>query len=160
MANEFTAELTGEEEYIRRLTHVPEAVRPFMFRAAGTMRKEGKERAKPHAVDLGTLANTVRSEVDRAGIPLYARAYTNNPIAAQVEEGRHPGGRAPTVRRAARWLTRHGVTGVNWAAWARMVGERGTRAVRFMAKAGEVTAAKLPSMIRDAEREIQSKWRR
>ena len=158
MANEFSAELLGEEEHIRRLTHIPDAVRPFMFHAAGTARKEAKERAKPHPVDLGTLANTVRSEVDRAAIPLYARAYTDNDVAGQLEEGRRPGGRAPTVRRASRWLFRHGIH-ANPVQWARQVAEHGTRGVLFMAKARDVTAAKLPEMIREAERQIESKWR-
>lgn len=153
-----TVKVFGSEELHFKLTEgVPKPVKRMMFHIRGAALKAAKEEAKPHAVDKGTLANSIKGAARTARIEnLSARIWTNLPVAVQAEEGRKPGN-PPSLAATKRWAKRHGIS-THPAMLRKQMKKRGTRGIHFMEKAGDKTRGRLSEFIAEAEAGIKAEW--
>lgn len=168
MAN-ITVEVRGVQELQRKLAQVPADAVSFLEEATVFAERVAEAGTKPHPGDLGKLAhgNTIRSELVGKPAPREGRVFTHSTVAIEVHEGRKPG-RPPPVKAIKRWAGRHNITSSTKggdqtkAAFriARAIGRKGSKGVPYMEKAAEETQAKLPELVRQAERRVESRWGR
>ena len=153
-------DVRGLRRLSRKLEEVPGATRDLMERAVKFAHEEARKGARPHSVDKGTLAEGLRFEIAPGPVPLQARVYPTRRIAGialTVEEGRRPG-RRPPVEAIGRWARRHGIATNPWRL-AREIGQRGTKGIKFMARAVELTKRKLPELVREVGKEVEGRWK-
>lgn len=153
-----TVKVLGVEELHFKLTEgVPKPIKRMMFHIRGAALKAAKEGAKPHPVDKGTIALTIKGFANTARIEnLSARIWTNAPIAVDVERGRKPGN-PPSLAATKRWAKRHGIS-THPAVLRKRMKQRGTEGIHFMEKAGDKTRGRLSEFIAEAEAAIKADW--
>ena len=151
-------DLKGDKALRRKLGVLLSPTRPMMEELVGFVQGEAKAGTKPHAVDKGTLGNTVKSSLSPEPVPLSARVFTRSGVARTIEEGRKPG-KPPPVAPLERWASRHGITENAWKL-VQQIRRRGTRGVFFMRKAAEAGQRKAPELIRKAAQQIERNWGR
>lgn len=156
-------DVLGLERLRRKLRDVPEAIRPLMTEAGGFAHGKAREYAKPHPVDKGTLAEQMKFRLASGAIPLEARIYPARSIAGiarTVEEGRRPG-KPPPAATIARWAKRHGYPVISAGfQLQREIRRRGTKGVKMFERAAKETEAKLPELMRNVARQIETRWGR
>lgn len=155
-------EIKGIPRLLERMRELPLVSREIMGEGLRYAQDRAQEFAKPHPVDKGTLAGGMKFEIAPSAVPLSGRVFTTSNIAPTVEEGRKPG-QAPHSDQIRPWVESHrsllGITGTAYAV-AREIGRRGTRGVKFMARAVEETNKKLPEIVRTAEQRMLARWNR
>jgi len=117
---------------------------------------EARKGAKPHAVDTGELARSIKSSLGPEAVPLSAKVFTNKIYALPAEFGRKPG-KMPPVDAIAGWVRRHGI-GVPPFVIARAIGRRGTKGIFYMKKAAEAGQKKIPGFFKEAASAIEKIW--
>ena len=163
-----TVTVIGGEAIAAQLRQVPTSVRPLFEEAAKFGREEMAKRAKPHAADKGTLAEAVTYELSGGGVALQARVgiigrghgmrSSLGGLAPTVNYGRAPG-RPPSIKRIRAWLKSHGFH-ANPRRVQAIIAAQGTKGVFFLEGASEALLKRLPELMRQVEREIESKWGR
>lgn len=163
----FTVKVEGAEELKFKLNEgIPKPLQGLMGKVRAKAQKEVKTRAKPHPGDVGTVANAIRSSLEKTPIsglrvPSGAKVSLYANIAREVEEGRSPG-RPPSYRAMQRWAKRHSLNASpkNVQAMRQRIKLQGTRGVGMVEKGGEATMEALPAYIREAEAAIEREWNR
>jgi hypothetical protein len=125
-------------------------------KAALYVEGEARKGAKPHSVDTGELARSIKSELGPGAIPLHARVYSDKIYAYPAEFGRKPG-KMPPVKAIAAWATRHGITIAPFVL-ARAIGKHGTKGLFYMKHAAEAGAKKIPTFMAEAAKAIEATW--
>jgi hypothetical protein len=161
-------EIKGLDKLMAKLGNVEKPIRPLLEKAAKFALAQAQVFAKPHPADKGTLAKGLKFELAAGAVTLHARVF---PVAAivgianVVEEGRKPG-KQPPYQALVPFVQSHGVTmgpatGEKAIAYLMAVGikHKGTKGVRFMAKAADATDKKLPGLVAETVKEMEKDWR-
>jgi hypothetical protein len=152
-------EFRGVKKYLARLNALPAVFRAFVDDAITYGEGEARRGARPHNVDRGELADSIKSSIDSDPVPGWARIATNKLYAVPMEYGRKPG-RFPPVDVIEEWAVRHGYGEGKGFIFARAIARKGTRPLRFIRGAMEKLNQKLPQLIRHAEGQLVRTWRR
>jgi hypothetical protein len=163
-----SVEVKGLDKVLAKLGNIEKPIRPLMEGAAKYALGQAQVFAKPHLADKGTLAKGLKFELAPGPVPLHARVFPMPAIvgiANVVEAGRHAG-KMPPYQSLMPFVQSHGVrigtaTGAKEIAFLMAMGikQKGTKGIRFMAKAAEATEKKLADLVKGAAADIEKMWR-
>ncbi len=105
--------------------------------------------------DTSALARSIQTEKK----PLFRRIHSPLVYHPVMEAGRRPGGRMPPPGALAGWARRKGYTGSLFVL-ARAIARRGIKGRFYMRAAAKSVRNALPEVLRDASRDIETRWRR
>ena len=151
--------MVGLEKLQQKLKRALEPVEQALANLADFVRGEAERQAKPHAADKGTLGRAVKVSFSGAGVALSATVAPPRAtmgLAYTIEEGRRPGKQPPSAS-IGRWAKAHGIATNAWVL-VKLIKERGTKGIHFMAGAAEAGEKKAPELLRKAGVEIERRF--